>query len=190
MASNNIGKNSKATRVGKIVAGTRKHFTNGSQQITLAGASTTIDGAVNELQSFIDNRSAVVAAQATAKTKLAAEMAAMPALDAFISAFIGFIKVTFGSQADVLADFGIPAPKARAPQTAEQKAVAAAKRKATREKRGTLGPKAKKAVKGNVTAELVVTPVTTVPAAEAPEAPATAPIAAAPGGVPAPPAKA
>jgi len=187
MATSN-NKNGKATRVGKIIAGTRKHFTNGSQQISLAGATTTIDGAVNEMQTFIDNRSAVVSAQATAKTKLAAERAAMPALDAFIDAFVAFIKVTFGAQADVLADFGLPAPKARAPMTAEQKAVAAAKRKATRAKRGTLGPKAKKAIHGNVTATLVVTPVGADDASAA-AAPATAPAADAPGGTPATPVK-
>jgi len=68
------------------------------------------------------------------------------------------VKVTFGNQPDALADFGLAPPKARAPMTAEQKAVAAAKRKATRVARGTLGKKQKKAVKGAVTATLVVTP--------------------------------
>ena len=43
--------------------------------------------------------------------------------------------------------------------TAEKKAVAVAKRAATRAARGTLGKKKKKDVKGSVKAELVVTPL-------------------------------
>jgi hypothetical protein len=158
--SNRTGKNAMATRVGGLIVGTRKHFTNGSQQLSLAGGATsvTVDGAVSELQTFVTNRGAVVAAQATAKAKVDAETAQMAALLAFISAFEEFIRFTFGSSPEALADFGLAPPKARTPLTAEQKAVAAAKRKATREARGTAGAKQKQAVHGNVTAALVVTP--------------------------------
>lgn len=62
--------------------------------------------------------------------------------------------------------------------TAEGKAVAAAKRKATRAARGTKGLKAKSQIHGNVTATLVVTPADTANGQPAPEAPATAPAAA------------
>jgi len=51
----------------------------------------------------------------------------------------------FAGDAAVLADFGLKARKARAPPTTEQKAAAKAKAEATREARGTKGPKAKKA---------------------------------------------
>jgi hypothetical protein len=144
--------------VGQLINGTKKHFPNANQTITLGGASITIDAAIAELQSFVDNRAAVVAAQAAAKTKVEAERAALPALNAFIKAFIGFIRLTFGPQADVLADFGLAPHKAPAPVTAEKKAAAVAKRKATRDARGTKGAKAKKAIHGNVNVELVVTP--------------------------------
>ena len=99
-------------------------------------------------------------------------------------AFIAFVRQTFGASSTVLADFAIPVRKAPVAKTAEQKAVAAAKRQATREARGTTGPKAKKAIKGNVTATLVVTPV----ASNATETGATpAPAPAPPGGTPATP---
>lgn len=155
--TNTNNKNGKATLVGQLISGAKKHFTNANQTITLGGASITIDAAIDELQSFVDNRAAVVAAQAAAKTKLLAERAELPALNAFIKAFIGFVRLTFGPQADVLADFGLAPAKAPAPLTAEKKAVAAAKRKATRDARGTKGAKAKKVIHGNVNAELVVT---------------------------------
>jgi hypothetical protein len=96
-------------------------------------------------------------------------------LNAFISAFTAFIKAAFRGKADVLADFGIKPPKATTPMTAEQKAVAAAKRAATREARGTKGPKAKKAVHGNITAELVVKPAPATTPEASPTTPATPP---------------
>jgi hypothetical protein len=168
MGKNN-GKNSKAALVGQLIAGAKKHFPNGSTQLTLGGAPTTVDGVTSQLAGFVTNRAAVVAAQAAATTKVSAERAAMPALNALIDAFIAFVRLTFGTQADVLADFGLAPPRARTPMTAQQKAVAAAKRQATREARGTTSAKVKKAVHGNITASLVVTPGTPAPAA-APEA--------------------
>jgi len=180
MAKNN-GKADKATRVAQIIAGTRKRFPNGSQKLTLGGGSSvTVDEAVADLQKVIDNRAAVIQAQAAAKAKVSAEREQLPALNAFLAAFVAFLRYTFGTDAVALADFGMAPPRARTPLTAEQKAAAAARRKATREARGTKGAKARKAVKGNVTTQLVVTPVTTVPA----EGPATgtAPTAAAPSG--------
>lgn len=88
-----------------------------------------------------------------------------------MSAVIAFVRFNFGSDPEALADFGLKPPKARTPLTAEQKAAAAAKRKATREARGTKGPKAKKDIHGNVTAKLVVTPADP----STPAAPPTAP---------------
>ena len=132
----------------------------------------TVDDATGQLQALVTNRAAVVAAQAAAQAKVATERTQTPALDAFADAFEAFVRVQFGAQADVLVDFGLAPPKARTPLTSEQKAVAAAKRAATRAARGTTGKNAKQAVHGNVTAKVVVTPVTEGPAA-GPAAPAT-----------------
>jgi hypothetical protein len=177
------GKGTRATRAGQLIAGARKHFTNGSQVLTFAGAlaNVSVDAAVKELQELVDNRAATTAAQATAKDKVQAEAAAMPGLVAFMNAFETLIRVMFSADTASLADFGLQQRKQPAPQTAEQKAVAAAKREATREARGTKGPKAKQAVKGNIAAQVVVTPMTAVPAA----APAATPPAPAPGPAPA-----
>jgi hypothetical protein len=81
---------------------------------------------------------------------------------------VAVVKATWGTQPDVLADFGVPPKKARTPLTAQQKALAAAKRKSTRAARHTGGSKQKAAVKGNVT-DIVITPVTApAPATSAP----------------------
>jgi len=166
-----------ATRATEVAAGMKKRFPNGSQKITFGGGSfdVTVDQAVTNLQEIVTNRSAVTAARAAAKATVAEENAKMPALIAFMSALVAFIRLNFGADATALADFGLEPPRARTPMTAEEKAVAAARREATRKARGTAGPRAKKAVKGNVNATLVVTPASP-PAAPAPGAePATPP---------------
>ncbi len=184
------GKGTKATRAGQLVAGTRKHFANGTQVLTFSGefANVTVDGAVAELQKLIDNRTATTAARATVKDKVAAERAATPALVAFMNAYEALVRFMFGNDTTSLADFGLAPRKQRAPKTSVDKAAAAAKAKATRAARGTKGPKAKKSVKGNVTG-IIVTPVTeSTPAAPEAPAPANAP-AAGPGGATTPPPK-
>jgi len=92
----------------------------------------------------------------------------MPALLAFLHALEAFIQLTFGASATALADFSLAPPKARTPMTAEAKAVAKAKANATRQARGTTSAKAKKAIKGNVSATLVVTPAAPEVATSAP----------------------
>jgi hypothetical protein len=168
-------KNDKAVQVTNIIAGTKKHFPNGSQQLTIDGATITVDQATAKMQTFVDNRNNVETAQATATAKVATEQAQAPALLVFIAGFVAFIRLTFGNSADVLGDFDVPPIKARVPLTAEAKAIAAAKRVATRVARGTTSAKAKKNVKGNITAALVVTPAT--PASPASPVAATAPAA-------------
>ncbi len=180
--SKNIGKTEAATEVTQVIAGAKKRIPNVNQALPVGTSTMTVAVVLGQLQSIIDNRAAVVAAQATAKAKVAAERAALPALTVIFHAFVAFIRFTFGSDPEALADFGLAPHKVPAPMTAEQKAVAAAKRKATREARGTTSAKQKKSVKGNVTATLVVTPVTTAPTpapAQAPAAPAApaAPVA-------------
>ena len=85
----------------------------------------------------------------------------MPALRTFMSAFVTYVKAAYAGSPDVLADFGI-APKARVPPTVEAKIAAAAKGKATRAARHTMGTTQRKAVKGDVTG-VVVTPITAPP---------------------------
>jgi hypothetical protein len=189
MGNNTIGKGTRATRAGQLVAGTRKRFPNGGQNLTFGGGATTVtvDAAVAELQKLIDLRAATTAARATARDTVKAESGQMPTLVAFMNAFEELVRFTFGADTKALADFGLTPRKGAVPKTAAEKAVAAAKAKATRAARGTKGPKARKAVRGNVTATLVVTPAAPPPA-EGSAVPAPAPAAAAPAVTP--PAKA
>ena len=141
------------------------------------GARSRRTKSTSKLQTLIDLRSDVDAAKATATAKIATETAQAPALLALMGALGSYVKATFGSSPDVLADFGL-APKARAQVTVETKAVAAAKRKATRAARHTMGPKQKKAITGVVPDPLVIpthapSPTVTTATPASPTAPAT-----------------
>ena len=182
-------KNNRAAQVKQLIIGANKHFPNGSQQLQVGGATFTVTSLTALLQSFVDSRAAVEASRAATKAKVQVESVQAPSQLAVIRAFETVVRGTFGSSADVLADFGLAPLKARVPRTAEEKAVSAAKSAATRKARGTMGKNQKKSVKGSITAKLVVTPVTTSPVsppvatpAPATSTPSAAPAAAAPVG--------
>jgi hypothetical protein len=178
MSSNRTGKSTKVALAKQLVAGTNKHFTNPSEQLEFGGAKRTVAEVLKILQDFIDLREAVVAAQAATEAALVAERAQGPLLLVIIDEFIAFLKAKLGNAPADLVDFGLKARKVPAPRTAEEQAITAAKRNATREARGTKGKKAKKAVKGAINAALVVTPL----AAPQPVVPPPAPAGAANGG--------
>jgi hypothetical protein len=169
MTTKDKNKSSVAALAGKLIAGTGKHLA-GTTQVMLVGGSYTPAEVTTKLQRIVTLRSDVDAAKAAAKTKLAAEKADMPALRIFRDAYVAYVKAAFGNAPDALADFGLTPKKARTPATSEQKAAAAAKRKATRAARGTMGSKQKRNVKGNVVG-ITVTPVT-APTPVEPKAPA------------------
>src|SRR5450432_2524537 len=162
--SNIRAKNNLAAEVTHLIAGANKHFPNGSQALQVGGGTFTILALTQELRGFVDNRDAVEASKAATKAKIETERVQSPSQLALIRAF----------QTVVRADFGLAPPKVRVTKTAVEKAVTAAKIAATRKARGTMGKNQKKAVKGSVTARLVVTPVTTSPVSTPVEAPAPA----------------
>jgi len=167
---NTINMNDVAAQVKQFITGANKHLSTGIQQIQVGGATFTVTGLTALLQSFVDNREAVEVSKAATKAKVQVEQAQSPSQLAIIRAFEKVVRGMFGDSADVLADFGLAPPKARALRSAEEKAVSAAKSAATRTARGTMGKVQKKSVKGSITAKLVVTPVTTSPLAPAPVA--------------------
>ena len=169
--SKGTGKNSQATRARQLIAGAKKHFTNGSTELQVGGATFTVTALTQFLQDFVDQREAVEASKAATKAKVEAERVHAPSQIAIVHAFETVVRGMFGNFADALADFGLAPRKARSPMTAEKKAVAVAKRKATRAARGTMGKNQKKGVKGAVKAALVVTSLDGSPPVTPPSAP-------------------
>jgi hypothetical protein len=159
MSSKPRSKNTLALRATKLAEGARKYFPAGGPPIVLGGRSYTSDELASRLAKVAGNRADVLAAQATARAKVDAERAEAPELTTTMADFEAYVRVTFGRAADILGEFGLANYKVPEPMTAEQKAVAVAKRAATRKARNTMGPvQRRKAPKGNVTAEMVVTP--------------------------------
>jgi hypothetical protein len=152
-----------------IIAGTTKHFPNGS--FTIGSTVYTAASLIQVFQGLADAMTARNAAEAGAKDALAAEHAAQTQVGPILLAYKRLVLAAFANTTQTLADFGLTPPKARAPLTTDQLAARAAKAKATRAARGTTSRKQKLAVKGDVTG-VAVTPVTAPNQAKPPAAPA------------------
>lgn len=150
-------KNTMAALAANLAAGTQTYASKLTAILVDGNAYTTAQ-AVSELQALVDLRSAVNAAYATYKGKLADERAKSPALTAFVDGYASFIMTAFSGQPEILAAFGLAPKKARQPLTAEQKTAATVKRNATRKARGIVSKKERMAKQGNVTG-IIVTPV-------------------------------
>ena len=145
-----------------LIAGTQKHFPNGS--FTIGSTTYTAASLVQVLQGLANTMAALNAAQAGAKDALATEQGAQTTVGPIVRAYRRLVLAAFANATQTLADFGVAPPKVRTPLTTEQKAAAAAKAKATRLARGTTSKKQKLTVKGTVTG-VTVTPITAPPAA-------------------------
>ncbi len=163
------GRKNQASLAKQLIAGAQKDLAK-MGTLVIAGNTYTLAQAIAQLQTLATLRDDVESARAALKAKLEAEKSQASPLVAFYNAFIAYVRATFGSQADVLADFGIVPRKAKTPLTAEQKATAAAKRKATLAARGIVGTRKRAAVKGNV-AGLEMIPIIKGPDAPAQQAP-------------------
>jgi hypothetical protein len=155
-------------QVQAIIAGTTKHFPNGS--FTIGSTVYTAASLIQVLQGLVSAMTARNAAQAGAKDALAAEQAAQTQVGPILLAYKRLVLAAFANTTQTLADFGLGPPRARTPSTTEQLAVRAAKARATRVARGTTSKKQKLAIKGQVTG-VIVTPVTAPTAASPPAAP-------------------
>jgi hypothetical protein len=144
------GKTTEAALARQLIAGSKKHLSNVSSLMLESGTFTPAQIEAS-LQTLADLRTSVDAAKSATKAKIADEHAQAPLLRSHMTAFAAFVRTAFSKSPDVLADFGLKPKKVKAPLTIEQKAAAAAKRKATRAMRHTMGTKQKKNVKGTVT---------------------------------------
>jgi hypothetical protein len=173
MSSKKTSKQSETTRATQLLAGMNKHYSNGPS-LTFESATHTPQEIISSLQTLIALRKAVGDAKTAVQLQLVLEKAKVPAILVLMAGLVQFLLLTYSEQPDILADFGLVQKKARTPLTAEQKAAAAAKAKATRLARGTSGSKkAKQAVKGSVVVDTVVTPVKVVPVVDPSAAPGT-----------------
>lgn len=122
----------------------------------LKGATTMLAGKTYEkrellamFQEELDATTAVEAATAARSKAVHRRNQLVKRNQAIYLALERFVRATFGEDPMVLDAFGFP-PSKITKKTLDTKRHAALKAKATREARGTLGPKAKKKIKGAV----------------------------------------
>jgi len=144
------GKKTEAEHARRLIAGFQKHLSNSSSLMLESGTYTPAQ-IESFLQTLIDLHARVDDAKTATKAKLAELSAEAPLLRSRMAALKAFVKTAFSKSPDVLADFGIQPKKASTPLTIEKKAAAAAKRKATRAMRHTMGAKQKRETKGTIT---------------------------------------
>ncbi len=171
MTSKKVTKTSLALRIRGLIAGTQKHSPNGS--LTLEGVTYAAAELVQVLQSLSDAIATADAARADWQQALKSMRDTHAKVGPLLQAYKSWLVATYGKAPAILADYGITPPKARTPQTTEQKTEAVAKRKATREARHTTGPKQKAKIKGTVPTPAPAASSTTAPATPAPATPST-----------------
>lgn len=168
---NDATKQHQQTADQNLAAGLQKHAAT-LPSLLIAGNNVQTTSIITTVQSRMTARVNTATALAAYRTALASEQQTIAQSKAIVSGTKQALKVMYAGQLATLGDFGLKAPKPRTPMTPEQKVAAAAKAKATREARHTMGPKEKAKITG----------ATVAPAAapEAQAAPAAAPAAGAP----------
>jgi hypothetical protein len=159
-------------------------FTDAASSITslvIGSATVTTKDIVATLQSRIDARTTVEPARAPWQSAVQADRALEAKTKPFVAAVRASLLASFAGNIDTLAKFGL-APRQKPVTTPEVKVAAAAKAKATRAARHTMGPKQKASVKGTVSPTAPATDVPTAPAPSPTQPVATpaAPVAAPP----------
>jgi hypothetical protein len=147
-------------RVSSLISGTQKHYTTGT--LTVGGASYDPATLIQILQGLSNAIAASDAAKAKWNDALKSMQDENAKVGPVVQAFQSYLVTSLGNAPSTLADFGLVPRKVRAPATSAEMAAAAAKRKATRAARNTMGSEQRKKVKGNVTSVLV-TPVVASP---------------------------
>jgi hypothetical protein len=166
----------------KLVDGLNKHKSL-ITALPIQGKTLTPDQAIAIVQARIDASLKAVTDKATAKAAILAERTERTQTKTFVAALRQVIRSMFGASTDILADFGLVPPKPRKANP-QKRVTAAAKAKATRTLRHTMGKKQKAAIKA--TGPLPATTPATAPAAPAePAAPVNPPAGAAPAAAPA-----
>ena len=148
-----------------LIAGLQKHQAT-LPSFTVGGQALKPADVMAALQADNATLDAVASTRATWQAAVQTSDASLAKTRIVASGVKQTLRVMFAGQVDVLADFGLKPRKTPAPRTPAQKAASAAKAKATRAARKTMGPVQKQAVVGNV-AGVTVTPLIS-PAATTP----------------------
>jgi hypothetical protein len=155
-----------------LIAGIQKYLPNAT--FLVDGHQATASQVTATLQSRVNAYEAVIAAEATFHGTVQSSKATVESTDSYAAAIRQTMAAMYASQPAILAELSVSARKKPAPRTVEQKVVAAAKAKATRTARHTLGPVQKSGIQGALTGPVVVPVNGASNGASAPSPPAPA----------------
>jgi hypothetical protein len=159
-----------------LIDGFTKHAATIPASLLIAGAQVPTTTVISTLQARIAARAATAPAKATYQALVKADQDERTTSAPLVSGARQAVLVMFAGQIQVLADFGLTPRKTPAPRTPEQKAASAAKAKATRAARHTMGPVQKAQITGATPQGDATVPA---PAPAPAAAPAAAPVAGA-----------
>ena len=146
MPSRNRTKVQRVQAIRTVMSGLEAHY--GATTLVLRRTTYTPAELQAFLQADVDAVLASVAARAAWLTAVKEEQDSGARTDVVLAAIAAQVYAHFGDDQDsasVLADFGL-SPRKLPETTGEQQAAAAAKRRATREARGTLGKRQRAAL--------------------------------------------
>jgi hypothetical protein len=175
-------KTNRGSRLRKTIAGILKYFPN--LTVTLAGVSYTSNDLIKLFQSDIDTSTVSANAKAAWLADVQLERDSHRKVDPVFRHFRSWVITQLGDTQDAaqkLDDFGF-APRKTRKKTAEKKAAAAVKAKATRTARHTMGSLQRKSVTSAVQVTLAATPMTEVPVTTSAAPSSSPPTGATPGG--------
>jgi hypothetical protein len=137
----------RTTRYVDLSRGVKKRWMKGGP-VSIDGVDYTPQEILDELASLTGAIDDAAQAYAAWRAKLAAQRKLEKAQRTFVNLLGIAVRLKYGKDPEVLADFGMEPPKKTGPKTPEVKAEAVVKGKATRAKRGTMGKNQRKKVKG------------------------------------------
>jgi hypothetical protein len=173
-------RNREQTAHQKLAEGLKKHE-QALSLLTIDGTSFKTADVIATVQARVDSAQAVVSSRATWQANILSDKAERTKTKTFLSGLRKALFVAFGNSVDVLADFGLAPHKPRVQRTPEEKTAAAAKAKATRAARHTMGKKQRQAIKGTAPHAAPATAPVATPAPATPANPSPAASAAPPG---------
>jgi hypothetical protein len=137
-----------------LIDGFHKHAA-AIPSMMIAGSVRTATDIVATAQSRVDSAKVVLSTRATWQAAIQTDRARREATKRYLSGVKQGLLVAFAGQLDTLADFGLT-ERVQHVATPDEKIAAAAKAKATRAARHTMGSRQRAAIKGTVAATVPV----------------------------------
>ncbi len=150
MSNKNISSSSRVAADQKLIFGMQKHAASLPATIILAGKAYTQADCANILQARVTTTQLSEAAKAARKKAVQDDHDEQSATKSFVLDLKAWFILTYSNDPVILSDYGLAPKKKTGVMTAETKVTAADKARATRKARHTVGPKAKKAIKGTL----------------------------------------